>query len=65
MHIILHKATAYVKSYGRETKWIYFLIDVFLIDMMTYCNNMILFGIKSVLILKKNLKSILSIIKII
>ena len=47
LHIILPKRSAYVKSDDGQTKWVYFL-------MMAFCKNMLLFGTKSVLILKKN-----------
>ena len=48
--ISLPKTSAYLKSgYGRETKWMYFLVEdeVFLKNMI--------FGIKPAIILKKNL----------
>ena len=48
----------YVKSYDGQTKWIYILINN---DKLL--KNIMLFGIKSVLVLKKNLIVNLSIIK--
>ena len=50
LHIMLPKTRVYVKSYDGQTKWIYFLLKI------TYLKNLILFGIKSALILKMNLK---------
>ena len=44
------KTSSYVKSYYGQTKWIYFLIE----DVNWIEKNIILFGIKSGLILKKN-----------
>ena len=55
---MLPKASAYVKSYDGQTKQIYFLIEDD--DLL---KNIILFGIKSVVISKKNLIASLSIIK--
>ena len=55
---MLPKTSAYVKSYDGQTKWIYFWLR-----MMTYQKNIILFGIKSVLISKKNLISALTLVK--
>ena len=55
---MLPKTSAYVKSYDGQTKWIYFWLR-----MMTYQKNIILFGIKSVPISKKNLISALTLIK--
>ena len=53
------KANTYVKGYGGHNKWIYFLIeDDDLLKIITS------FGIKSALISKKNLITILSTIKI-
>ena len=48
LHIMLPKTRAHVQSYDGQTKWIYF----FWLKMMTYWKNIILFGIKSVLIFK-------------
>ena len=45
LHIMLHKTSAYVKSYDGQTKQIYFWIEDD--DLL---ENIILFGIKSVLI---------------
>ena len=45
LHIILPGTSAYVKSYDGQTKWTYFLIED---DGLL--KNIILFGIKSVLI---------------
>ena len=50
---MLPKTSANVKSYDGETKWMYFLIE----DGDTYYKNIILFGIKSVLISKKEFDS--------
>ena len=50
---MLPKTSAYVKRYDVETKWMYFLIED---------DNLRLFGLKSVLILKKKLIASLSII---
>ena len=58
LHIMLPKTSAYVKSYDGKTKWIYFLLK-----MMTFQKNIILFGIKSVLVPKRNSITSLSIIK--
>ena len=58
---MLPKTSAYAKSYDVETKWMYFLIE----DDWTYPENIILCGIKSVLISEKNLIANPSIIKII
>ena len=55
---MLPKTSAYVKSYDGQTKWIYFWLR-----MMTYQKNIILFGIKSVPISKKNLISALTLVK--
>ena len=57
-NIMLPKTSAYVKSYDGQTKWIYFWLR-----MMTYQKNIILFGIKSVPISKKNLISALTLVK--
>ena len=55
---MLPKTSAYLKSYDEQTKWKYFLIeDDYLLE------NIILFGIKSVLISKKDLIASRSIIK--
>ena len=51
LHIMLSKASMYVKHYNGHTTWMYFLIKI------------ILFGIKSALILKKNLIAKLSTVK--
>ena len=48
LHIILPKTSAYVKSYDGQTKRMYFLIED---DELL--ENIILFGTKSALILKK------------
>ena len=53
LYIMLPKTSAYVKRYDVETKWMYFLIED---------DNLRLFGLKSVLILKKKLIASLSII---
>ena len=45
LHILLPKTRAYVKSYDRQSKWMYFLIEA---DELL--KNIILFGIKSALI---------------
>ena len=45
LHIILPKTSTYLKSYDGQTKWMYFLIEDD--DLL---KNIILFGIKSVLI---------------
>ena len=49
--IMLPKTRVYVKGYDGKTKWMYF----FLLKMINYCKDIILFEIKSALILKKNL----------
>ena len=54
---MLPERSAYVKSYVGQTKWMYFLIED---DDL---KNIILFGIKSVLISKKNFIASLSMIK--
>ena len=46
---MLPKTSTYVETYDGQTKWIYFLLKI-----MTYWKNIILFGIKSALTLKKN-----------
>ena len=57
-HIMLPKTSAYVKLYDGQTKWMYFLIkDDDILE------NIILFGIKSLLISKKHLIATLFIIK--
>ena len=48
LHIMLPKVSAYVKSYDGETKWMYFWLKI-----ITNYKNIILLGIKSALILKK------------
>ena len=45
LHILLPKTRAYVKSYDRQSKWMYFLIEA-----NELLKNIILFGIKSALI---------------
>ena len=52
------KTTSYATSFDGQTKWIYYLIKDD--DLL---KNIILFGIKSVPISKKNLTAGLSIIK--
>ena len=52
LHLMLPKTIAYVKSYDGQTKWIYFLIED-----ETYQKNIILFGIKSAFIKKKEFYS--------
>ena len=59
LHIMLPKASAYVKSYDGQTKWMYFLIEDD--DLL---ENIILFGINLVTISKKNLIVNLSVIRI-
>ena len=59
LHLMLPKTIAYVKSYDGQTKWIYFLIKD-----ETYQKNIILFGIKSAFIKKKNFTANLPTIKI-
>ena len=49
---MLPKTIAYVKSYDGQTKWIYFLTED-----ETYQKNIILFGIKSAFIKKKEFYS--------
>ena len=57
LHIMLPKTSAYVKRYDGQTKLMYFLFkDDDLLE------NIILFGIKSMLISKNNLIANLSII---
>ena len=56
---MLPKASAYVKSYDGQTKWMYFLIEDD--DLL---ENIILFGINLVMISKKNLIVNLSVIRI-
>ena len=58
LHIMLPKTSTYVKGFDGETKWMHFLIED---DNLL--ENIVLFGIKSVLISKKNLTESLSIIK--
>ena len=58
LHIMLPKTSTYVKGFDGETKWMHFLIED---DNLL--ENIVLFGIKSVLISKKNLTASLSIIK--
>ena len=50
LHIMLPKTSAYLKSYDGQTKW----------KIITYWKNIILFGITSALIFKKNLTATLS-----
>ena len=57
---MLPNTSAYVKSYDEQTKWMFFLIE----DNELVKKNIILFGIKSALILKKNLKASLYMMKI-
>ena len=58
--IILPKTSAYVKSYGvGATKWMYFLIED-----EELLKNIIVFGIKSAIVWKRNLIANLSTIKI-
>ena len=52
LHIMPPKTTAYVKRYDGQTKWMYFLIEN---DDLLEKYSIIIFGIKSVLISKKNL----------
>ena len=54
---MLPKTSAYVKSYDGQTKWMYYLIE----DDDFQKN--VLFGIKSALIIKKNLIASLSTMK--
>ena len=53
LNIMLPKTSANVKSYDGQTKLMYFLIE----DGDTYQKNIILFGIKAVLISKKEFDS--------
>ena len=48
LHIMFAKTRAYVKSYDSQIKWMYFLVET-----TTYWNNIILFGLKLALILKR------------
>ena len=57
LNIMLPKTSACVKSYNEQTKWICFLIED---DNLL--KNIILFGIKPILISKKNLITSLSIL---
>ena len=57
---MLPKTSDYVKSYDRQTKWMYFLVEDD--DLL---ENMILFGIRSNLISKRKLIASPSIVKII
>ena len=62
LHLMHRKTSSYAKSYDVQTKWMHFLIeDDDLLEK--YVIRKILFGIKSALILKKNLIASLSIIK--
>ena len=56
LNIMLPKTSAYVKSYNEQTKWICFLIED---DNLL--KNIILFGIKSILI--SNLIASLSVLE--
>ena len=47
---MLLKISAYIKSYDGETKWIYFLLN-----MINYQKNIMVSGIKLVIVLRKNL----------
>ena len=58
---MLPKTSAYVKNCDGQTKWMYFGDD----DSIEEYNGIYLFGIKSVLISKRNLIASLSMIKII
>ena len=58
LHVMLSKVSAYFKSYDGYTNWMHFLIEGD--DLL---KNIMLFGIKSVLILKRNLIASLSTIK--
>ena len=49
---MLPKESAYVKSYGGETNWMYILLK-----MMNYYKHITVFGIKSVIVIRKNLIS--------
>ena len=49
---MLPKESAYVKSYGGETNWMYILLK-----MMNYYKHITVFGMKSVIVIKKNLIS--------
>ena len=60
---MLPKTNAYVKRCDGQTKWMYFLIADD--DSIEEYNEIYLFGIKSVLISKRNLIASLSMIKII
>ena len=52
---MLPKTSIYVKRYDGQTKWC-----IFWLIMMTYYKNIILLEIKSVLILKKNCLTVIS-----
>ena len=52
LHIMSPWTSAYAKSYDRQTKYI-----IFWLKMMTYWKKIILFGIKSALISKKETES--------
>ena len=56
---MLPKTSAYVKSYERETKWMFFLLK-----MMSYQKYVTVFGAESATVLKKNLIANASTIKI-
>ena len=58
LHITVMKASAYVKSYDGQTKWMYFLIEDY--DLL---EKIILFRINSALIQRKSLIESLSKIK--
>ena len=51
LHIMLPKTKAFAKGYDGQTKWMYFVVE----DVDVLERNIILFGIKSVLIYKKKL----------
>ena len=55
---MLSKMSAYVKSYDGKTKWMGFLLK------MSICwKNIMIFGIKSVIVLKKNMTMNQSVLK--
>ena len=56
---MLSKTGAYVKSYDDQTNWINFLIED-----DDFLENILFFGIKSLLMLKGNLTANCSIIKV-
>ena len=45
LHIMVSKTGSYLRSYDGQTKWMYFLVKV-----VTYLKNIILFGINSAMI---------------